>query len=117
MKDSLKLSQKHYLSTLTDQVMHNLTLDEKLGLNLTNRGRTNMNDWLERIIEDCISEQAIEDQTSLNKIKEKSYTKLHNNFFCTVLKLLHKFLLEKGVGDIIKYRPRLSTSLPNNNFQ
>jgi hypothetical protein len=51
--------------------MHNLTTNEKLGLNLSNGGRTNLHDWLGRSIEDYISEQAIEDRTSLDKIKEK----------------------------------------------
>jgi hypothetical protein len=49
--------------------MHNLTTDEKLGLKLSNGGRTNLHDWLEIIIEDYISEQAIEDRMSLDKIK------------------------------------------------
>ena len=80
-KDSLKLFEKHYFNTLTDQVMCNLTLDDKLGLKLMNRGRKNMNDWLERIIEYYISEQAIEDQTSLDKLKENFYIELHDVFF------------------------------------
>jgi hypothetical protein len=83
--------------------MRNLTPDEKLGLKLINGGRTNMHDWLERIIEDYISEQAIEDRTSLNKIKEKLCIELHNGFFCTVLTPLHKLLLNKGLGDIVEY--------------
>jgi hypothetical protein len=61
MKDSLKLSQNPCSNTLTDQVMRNLTVNEKLGLNLSNGGRMNLHDWLERIIKDYILEQAIED--------------------------------------------------------
>jgi hypothetical protein len=97
--------------------MRNLTPDEKLGLKLMNGGRMNLHDWLERIIEDYISEQAIEDRMSLDKIKEKFYTELHDGFFCTVPTLLHKFLLDKGVSDIVEYRPILGTPLPNRNFQ
>jgi hypothetical protein len=59
----------HCFITLTNQVMRNLKPNENLGLKLTNGGRRNLHDWLERIIEDYISEQAIEDQMSLNKIK------------------------------------------------
>jgi hypothetical protein len=40
-----------------------------------------MHDSLERIIEDYISEQAIEYQTSLDKIKEKFYTELHEELY------------------------------------
>ena len=83
--------------------MRKLTLDEELGLKLTNRGRTNLHDWLERIIEDYILEQAIEDWTSLDKIKETFYTKLHDGFFYTVPTFLLEFLLEKGFNDIIEY--------------
>ena len=116
-KDSLKLSKKHCSSTLLDQVMCNLTPDKKLGLKLTNRGRTNLHDWIERINDDYILEQAIEDQTSLDKIKEKLYTELHDEFFFMVLTLIHKFPLDKGVSDIVEYQPRLGTPLPNSNFQ
>ena len=77
----------------------------------------NLHDWLERIIEDYISEQAIEDWTSLEKIKENFYTKLHDGFLCTVPTLLHKFLLDKGVNDIVEYQTRIGTPLPNSNFQ
>jgi len=84
---------------------------------LTNRGRTNLYDWLKIIIKDYILEQTIEDWTSLDKIKEKFYTKLHDVFFYIVPTLLHKLLLNKGVSDIIKYRPRFGTPLPNSNFQ
>ena len=76
-----------------------------------------MYDWLKIIIKDYILEQTIEDWTSLDKIKEKFYTELLDRFFYTILTLLHKFLLNKGVDDIIEYRPRLGTPLPNSNFQ
>ena len=42
---------------------------------------------------------------------------MHDGFLCTISTLLHKFLLEKGVCDIIQYRPRIGTSLPNSNYQ
>jgi len=82
--------------------MRRFTPSEDLCPKLTNGGRTNLHDWIERFIEDYILEQAVEDQTSLDKIKEKFYTKLHDGFFCTVPTLLHKFLLNKGVSDIVK---------------
>jgi hypothetical protein len=81
--------------------MRNMTPDEKLGLNFSNVGRTNLHDWIEIILESYISKQAIEDEMPLDKIKENIYTQLHDRFFCMVPKLLHKFLLNKGVGDIV----------------
>jgi hypothetical protein len=97
--------------------MRNLTADEKLGLKLTNRGRINLHDWFERVVEDYISEQVVEDRTSLDRIKENFYTDLHKGFLCTIPTILRKFLLDKGVGDIVEYRPRLGTLLPNSNYQ
>jgi hypothetical protein len=76
-----------------------------------------LHDWFERVVEDYISEQAVEDRTSLDRIKEKIYTELHDGFLCTISTLLHKFLLDKGVSDIVQYRPRLGTPLPNSNYQ
>jgi hypothetical protein len=84
--------------------MRNLTLDEKLDLKLMNEGQMNLHEWFERIVEYFISKQAIEDRTSLDKIKEKFYIDLHEGFMCTFLTLLHKFFLDKGVSDIVKYR-------------
>jgi hypothetical protein len=84
-------------------VMCKLTPDEKLTLKLTNGGRMNLHEWVERIVEDYITEQAIEDRTSLDTIKDKFYTELHDGFLCTIPRLLHKFLLDKGIGDIVEF--------------
>jgi hypothetical protein len=75
--------------------MFNLTADEKLGLNLTNKGKTNLHDYFKTVVEDYISEQAFEDRTSLDRIKEKFYTELHEGFLFIVPTLLNKFLLDK----------------------
>jgi hypothetical protein len=62
-------------------------------------------------------EQAIEDKTSIDTVKENFYTDLHDGFFCTIPSLLHKFMLDKGVGHIVEYRPPLSTPPPNSNWE
>ena len=74
-------------------------------LNLTNGGKTNLHEWVERIVEDYITKQDIEDQTSLDTIKDKFYIELHDRFMCTIPRLLHNFFLGKGVGDIVEFRP------------
>jgi hypothetical protein len=63
----------------------------------------NLHEWVERIAKDYITEQAIEDQTSLDTIKDKFYMELHDVFLCTIPRLLHKFFLDKGVGDIVEF--------------
>jgi hypothetical protein len=64
--------------------------------------------WVGR--EDCeeyIEDQAVEDRESVQTIKNKFYTELHDGFLCTVPSLLHKFLLDKGV----KWHCRVPTPL------
>jgi hypothetical protein len=85
--------------------MHKLTPDEELMQKIINGGRTNLNEWFERIIHDYIEEQAIEDRESVETIKNKFYTDLHDGFLCTIPSLLHKFLLDKGVRDIVNTNP------------
>jgi hypothetical protein len=65
----------------------------------------NLHKWVERIVKDYITYRAIEDRTSLNTVKEKFYIDLHEGFVCIVPRLLHKFMLDKGVGNIVEYQP------------
>jgi hypothetical protein len=87
--------------------MLKLTLRKKLTLNHTNEGWTNLHKWVKTIAKYFIIEQAIEDQTSLDTIKDKLYTKIHNEFLWTIPIILHNFFLDKGVDDIVEYWPRL----------
>jgi hypothetical protein len=40
-----------------------------------------LNEWFERIVQDYIEEQAIEDRESVQTIKNKFYTELHDMGF------------------------------------
>jgi hypothetical protein len=68
-------------------------------------------------MKDYIEEKEIEDRESVQTIKNKFYTKLHDDFLCTIPSLLHKFILDKGVGDIIEYRTLLKNPPPNSNWK
>ena len=70
-------------------------------------GRTNFSKWFEKIVDNFCEEQAVEDRTSVETVKEKFYTDLTEQFLCSLLTLLFKFLIEKGVGHIVKPRPSL----------
>ena len=72
-----------------------------------------MSEWFEKIVDDFCEEQAVEDRTLVETVKEKFYTDLTEQFMCSLLTLLFKFLIEKGVGHIIKSRPSLH-ELPSN---
>jgi hypothetical protein len=83
--------------------MRRLIPDENLMQKIINGGRTNLNEWFENIVQDYIKEQSIKYRESVKTIKNKLYTELHDEFLCIVPSLLHKFLLEKGVEDIVEY--------------
>ena len=66
-----------------------------------------MSKWFEKIVNDFCEEQAVEDRTSVETVKEKFYTNLTEQFLCSLPTLLFKFLIEKGVGHIVEPRPSL----------
>ena len=66
-----------------------------------------MSEWFEKIADDFCEEQVVEDRTSVETVKEKFYTNLTEQFLCSLPTLLFNFLIEKGVGHIVKPRPSL----------
>ena len=74
-----------------------------------------MSEWFEKIIDDFCEEQAVEDRTSVETVKEKFYTDLTEQFLCSLLTLLFKFLINKGAGHIIEPRPSLHESPSKSN--
>ena len=66
-----------------------------------------MSEWFEKIVDNFYEEQAVEDRTSVEKVKEKFYTDLIEQFLCSLPTLLFKFLVEKGVGYIVEPHPSL----------
>jgi hypothetical protein len=116
MRDSWRLYHNHCANTSLS-IMCKLTPDEKLMYKIFNGGRKNINDWLKIIVKYYIEDQVVEDRESVQIIKNKFYTVLHDEFLCTALSLLHKFLLDKGFNDIIQYRPPLQYPLPNSNWR
>ena len=72
-----------------------------------------MSEWFENIADEFCEEQAVEDRTSLETVKKKFYTDPTKQFLCSLLTLLFKFLIEKGVGHIVEPRPSLH-GLPSN---
>ena len=82
------------------------TKEQHLLEKLIRGGRTNLSEWFEKIIDDFCEEQAVEDRTSVETVKDKFYIDLTEQFLCSLPTLLFKFLIEKGVGHIVK--PRLS---------
>ena len=71
---------------------------------------------MKKIIDDFSEEQAVEDKTLVETVKEKFYTDLTEQFLCSLSNLLFKFLIEKGVGHIVKPRPSLHELPSNSNW-
>ena len=83
------------------------TKDQQLLEKLIRGGITNLSEWFEKTSDNFYEEQAVEDRTSVETIKEKFYTDLTEKFLCSLPTLLFKFLIEKGVGHIVEPRPSL----------
>ena len=66
-----------------------------------------MLEWFEKITDDFCEEKAVEDRTLVETVKNKFYTGLTEQFFCSLPTFLFKFLIEKGVGHIVEPRPSL----------
>ena len=76
-----------------------------------------MLEWFQKIIDDFCEEQAVKDRTSVETVKEKFYRDLTEKFLCSLLNLLFKFLIEKGVGHIIEPHPSLHQLPSNSNWE
>ena len=92
-----------------------VTKEQHLLEKMIRGGRTNLPEWFEKIADDFCAEQAVEDRTSVETAKEKFYTDLTKQFLCSLLTLLFKFLIEKGVGHIVEPRPSLHELASNSN--
>ena len=80
------------------------TKEQQLLEKLIRGGRTNLSEWFEKIADEFCEEQAVEDRTSVETVKEKFYTYFTEQFLCSLPTLLFKFLIEKGVGHIVEPR-------------
>ena len=74
---------------------------------ITNGGRTNLSEWVKNIIDNFCEEQAIDERTSYDNIKDRFHEDFHELFLCTILTLLFKFLIDKDVAHIVEPRPPL----------
>ena len=74
---------------------------------LTNGGRTNLLEWVENIVDNFCEEQAIDEITSYDSIKDRFHDDFHESFLCTIQTLMFKFLIDKGVAHIVEPRPPL----------
>ena len=90
--------------------------EAKLLSKLINGGRTNLSEWVEGICQELCEDEATESYSSVQNVERQFYSKLHDNLFFMLPMLLHKFLIEKGVGHIVETRPPL-THRPNTNWQ
>ena len=75
-----------------------------------------MSKWFEKMADDFYEEQAVEDRTSVETVKEKFYIDYIEQFFCSLPTLLFKFLIENGAGHIVEPHPSLCEQPSNTNW-
>ena len=92
------------------------TKEQQLLDKLFRGGCTNLSEWFEKIVNDFCEEQAIEDRTSVETVKAKFYIDFTDQFLCSLPTMLFMFLIEKGVGHIIKPQPPLYEPPSNTNW-
>ena len=92
------------------------TKEEQLLQKLIRGGRTNLSEWFEKIADDFCEEQAVEDRTSVETVRQKFFTEFTDQFLCSLPALLFKFLIEKGAGHIVEPRPLLLDPPSNTNW-
>jgi dihydrodipicolinate synthase/N-acetylneuraminate lyase len=64
-------------------------------------------EWVKNIIDNFCKEQAIDERTSYDSIKDHFHDDFHEIFLCTIPTLLFKFLIYKGLAHIVEPRPPL----------
>ena len=69
-----------------------------------NGGRTNLLEWVKQIVDDFCEEQTIDKRASFDNIKDHFHDDFHESFLCIVPTLLFRFLIDKGVADIVEPR-------------
>ena len=89
------------------------TKDQELLQKWIRGGRTNLSDWFEKIADEYCQEKVVEERVSVESIEKRFYTEFTEQFLCSLLNLLFKFLIDRGVGHIDKPRPSL-IKLPTN---
>ena len=73
--------------------------------NLCNDGWTNLTEWDEKIVNELCEQQEIEAITSFDDVTKFFHDDLHESFLSTISTLLFKFLIDKGVANIVEPRP------------
>ena len=84
---------------------------------LQNGGRTNLSELVEQIVDKFYEEKAIDERASFDNIKSRFHDDFHENFLCTILTLLFKFLIDKGVAHIVEPQPPLIETRSNNDIE
>ena len=82
---------------------------------LQNNGKINLSEWAEQIVDDFCEEKAIDERASFDNIKSRFHDDFHESLLCTILTLIFKFLIDKGVAHIVEPRPPLVEPRSNNN--
>ena len=90
--------------------------DQELLKKLIRGGRTNLSEWFEKIADEFYQEQVVEERVSVESIEKRFYIGFTEQFLCSLLTLLFKFLIDRGVGHIVEARPSPIEQPANTNW-
>ena len=74
-----------------------------------------MSEWFEKIANKFCEECVIEERVSLKSIEKRFYNDFTDGFLFSLLTMLFKFLINKGVGNIVERHPSLIETPSNTN--
>ena len=92
------------------------TKDQELLEKLIRGGQTNLSKWFQKITNEFCEEQCVEERVLIESIEKRFYTDLTEQFLCSLLTLLFKFPINKGVGHIVEPHPLLREPPSNSNW-
>ena len=97
--------------------MPKATKDQELLKKLIWGGITNLSEWFEKIANEFCQEQEVEERVSIECIEKRFDTDFIKQFICSLPTMLFKFLIDRGVGHIVKPQPSLIEPPTNTNWE
>ena len=79
-------------------------------------GRKNLLEWFEKIADEFCQEVVVEKRVWVESIEKIFYTDFTEQFIYSLLTMLFKFLIDRGVGHIVEPHPSLIEPPANTNW-
>ena len=74
-----------------------------------------MSEWFEKITDEFFQEHALEERVLVETIEKRFYTEFIEQFLFSILTLFFRFLIDRGVANIVEPHPSLIETPLNTN--